>query len=264
MYLVGGTWNVADSNNSEDGKTFVSVWAQIKGMTVGGFHYLRNSFFGPLVLLKASGGIIYGAADVLSVSFSEPNGMNDKNSPIRLGMLFACVGVGCALGPLIADAWTDMKQPTSLQKACIVALALSGVGFFGVALFDPFWSICLFTLVRTAGASVNWIDSSLLLQKFTRDEMMGRVLAVDFGLALLTEAFSAYLAGYLQDQVGLTAHQVAFVAACVGATMALVWLSYYLAGGGAAAAPQEDRYVNAKPDSAKNETTPLLPPGVVM
>lgn len=94
MYLVGGTRNVAEQAD----KSLKSLWAQLKGMTGDVFDYLRGSFFGPLVLLKASGGIIYGGGDVLSVTFSEPNGMNDKNSPLLLGILFASVGVGCTIG----------------------------------------------------------------------------------------------------------------------------------------------------------------------
>ena len=226
-------------------------------MVVDGFHYLKGAFFGPLVLLKASGGIIYGASDVLNVSFSEPNGMGDIHSPARLGMLFACVGVGCTLGPLLADRYTDMKQPTSLQKACICALAASALGFLAIAIFDPFWSICLFTLVRSGGASVNWIDSSILLQKFATDEMMGRVLAVDFGLALLAEATSAYVAGVLQDQSHLGAHQVALVMSCIGFCLAGGWLWYHMEGNGAGAAAPEDEE-EKKQVGTNGETTRLV------
>lgn len=157
-----------------------------------------------------------------------------------------------------------MKQPRSLQRVCILSLAISGLGFFGVALFDPFWSICLFTLLRTAGASVNWIDSSLLLQKFTSDEMMGRVLSIDFCFALLTESFSAYLAGYLQDQIGFSAQEVALLMAWIGVGVALVWLVYDLAGKGAAAAPQKRTATKRDQDFEKSERTPLILPGPVV
>lgn len=89
--------------------------------------------------------------------------MNDKNSPMRLGILFAAMGLGCLMGPLIADQMTDMKQPTSLQKACIFGIALEALGFLGFWYLDQFYFIFFFTLVRTAGASINWIDSSILL-----------------------------------------------------------------------------------------------------
>jgi len=65
------------------------------------------------VLLKASGGIVHGAADVINVSCSKLHGMNGKNSPMLLGILFAAMGVGCAIGPLVADkftrGWTHLR-----------------------------------------------------------------------------------------------------------------------------------------------------------
>ena len=231
MWLVGGTWNTATDNESI---ASANIMDKIHSMAVDGGKYLRASWWGCLVFLKASGGIVYGAGDVLNVSFSEPNGINDKESPARLGMLFACMGLGYFSGPLIADRFTSMQHAASIQKACIIARACAATGCFGMGLFDPIWSICLWTWVRSAGAAINWIDSSLLLQKFSSDEMMGRVLSVDFSLALWGEASSAFIAGMLQDQVGMTASKVAFVMAAAGATLALVWSLYYICFGAAA------------------------------
>jgi len=41
--------------------------------------------------------------------------------------------------------------------------------------------------------------------------MLGRVMAIDYALATLSEAFSAMCAGVLQDEVGLSAEQVSFL-----------------------------------------------------
>ncbi|CAB9505976.1 Pfam:DUF894 [Seminavis robusta] len=250
MYLVGGTWNVAS-----DAEKHLTVLGQIKGMAVDGFNYLRTSFFGALVLLKASNCVSVGASDVLNVSFSEPNGMDDPYTSTRLGVLFACMGFGCFLFPLMADRLVDMKHPTSIQKMCIVSLAISALGFGGIAFFEPFWCICFFTLVRAGGASVNWILSSILLQKFSSDEMMGRVLSVDFALALLFEATSAYAAGFLQDQLHMGAHLVAFCMSCLGLVLSAIWLLYHLAGRGAGAAPKDESDNNSQ---GGNESTPLV------
>ena len=255
MYRVGGTWNVA-ANNELGHETILE---QIKGMAIDGCHYLNNAFFGGLVFLKASGAIIYGGSDVLNVSFSQPNGIDDPYNAARLGTLFACTGIGCLVGPLLADQLTDMKQTTSLQIACITSMAASSMGFACVAFFDPFWTICLFSVFRAAGASVNWIDSSILLQKFSTDEMMGRVLSVDFALALLTEAISAYVAGFLQDYFHMGAHEVALVMGCFGFLVAFFWLLYHLAGRGAAAAPKEiDAHSNVAVGETNQDETSLL------
>lgn len=271
MYRVGGKWNGATEGI---GTTDVrSIGAQIKQMSIDGAMYLRHSFFGPLVFLKASGMVAYGASEVLNVSFSEPYGISDNDSPMRLGMLFACMGIGCTLFPLIADAWTDMKEPISIQRASIGALFIETLGLFGVAFFHPFWSVCAFTLARAGGGCANWIDSLILLQKFSSDEMMGRVLAVDYALALLSEAIAAFATGYLEDNTNLLAHEVALVMAIVGTILTLIWLVYHINGGGAAspaatviaAQDREPSYaapliVNEKQTSSSlpNETSPLI------
>lgn len=228
MWLVGGTWNVATEAEPTSLKT---AWAQMLTMTVDGAAYLRASFFGTLVLVKASGALVYGASDVLNVSFSER--VKDNHSSERLGALFAIVGIGCLLGPLVADRLTTMSDPTSLQLACIVAMAIEALGALGMAAFNPFWCICLMTGFRAAGSSVLWVDSSLLLQKFSAPEMLGRVFSVDYSLANLTEAMAALLCGVLQDRAHLSAQYASLVFAGIGSLVVVAWSCYHFCGHGA-------------------------------
>lgn len=77
---------------------------------------------------------------------------------------------------------------------------------------------------------------------------------MDFGLALLAEATSAYLAGFLQDRIHLSVSEVSLVLALMGTVLSIVWLLYYLAGKGAAAAPSTGTLQCAN----SGETTPLV------
>ena len=56
--------------------------------------------------------------------------------------------------------------------------------------------------------------------------MLGRVLSVDYGLALASESLSAVLAGVLQDNYGLNANQVSAIFAIVGFMVFGIWLLY--------------------------------------
>ena len=56
--------------------------------------------------------------------------------------------------------------------------------------------------------------------------MLGRVLSIDYSLALASESLSALLAGVLQDSFGLTAMQVSTVFAIVGFFTFGLWLWY--------------------------------------
>ena len=56
--------------------------------------------------------------------------------------------------------------------------------------------------------------------------MLGRVLSIDYGLALASESLSAMLAGILQDSFSLTAMQVSAVFATIGFFSFGLWLRY--------------------------------------
>ena len=64
--------------------------------------------------------------------------------------------------------------------------------------------------------------------------MLGRVMAVDWAMATLSEALSAILAGVVQDAAGLSAQQVSLVVSGVGTVFFVLWLVYHGCGFGAA------------------------------
>lgn len=227
MYMVHGTWSAIDKSAEK----YESVWHQVRGMTVDGFSYLKESFFGPLILLKASVSIIYGASDVLNVAFSE---RGSTNSSTKLGLLFSLVGVGCIIGPLICDMFTSMDRLITLQQATILSMFAVTFGSLGMGLFHPFFYTCLFTMVRAGGSSAVWINSSILLQTFADPEKLGRVLSVDYALALLCESMGALASGLLMDKLNFEAEEVCLVMAVLGAILSICWTIYHLSGGVAA------------------------------
>ena len=240
MYNVNGNFQVAPDTK------YQSVWHQIKGMTVDGAKYLSSSFFGGLVFFKASAALVTGATNVLNVSLSEKDYhsgswlLNELDTEQKLGILFSITGIGCILGPLVADPLTNIEQPKALQLACIYGFVAVTVGCFGVGIFHPFWSVCLFTAVRSAGNGILWLDSQFLLQKFTAKEMLGRVSALDEALATLAEALSSLVCGVMQDQGHLTAERVSSAQAFLGFLFVIAWSMYHFSGRGAACRAGDD------------------------
>lgn len=164
MWQVCGTWKV-DSIFDENpkSKTKPSVWETLKTMIYDGLKYIKTSSFGLIVFMKASGAIIWGAFDVLNVAFSKLEG-NVHDSNERLGLLFACTGFGCAIGPLMVDYFTDVKKPESLQIACIASIGLMAFSAMGLGYSTSFYGISFFSVTRAMGSSILWIYSSLILQ----------------------------------------------------------------------------------------------------
>lgn len=241
MWQVGGTWNASKQVQDDENITISYLWQKSVSMTCDGISYLKSSFFGPLVFIKASGSIMYGAGDILNVAFSECNGMDKCDDSIRLGVLFSCVGIGCIIGPLISNRFTDMKNPKTLQISCIIAYGVMASGFVGLGYFPFFSARCFFTMIRSSGAAVMWTDSSILIQKFSSDDMLGRVSAVDYGFATLSEGTSAVLASMLHDRFGISAQGVSYFISIIGLSMVVIWSKFHLNEGGAASSTVNDK-----------------------
>ncbi|KAL7522845.1 hypothetical protein ACHAWX_007563 [Stephanocyclus meneghinianus] len=218
-----------------DIKPHILSLAGMTNMIVNGLSYLRSKQWGAFVFLKGCAALIYGAADVLNVAFSEMGSTSDstsrdanlEGSSERLGILFASVGVGCFLGPVLVESFTDMEKPSSLEGACLVSYLLMAIGCWGLAQINGFISICCYTAIRSAGSSVIWIHSSLLLQKFCENNMLGRVMAVDYALATLCEAISAMCGGLLQDKAGWSPESVSYTMSMVALSTLVLWARYF-------------------------------------
>jgi MFS family permease len=230
LRMIRGDYKASDSEKDQH---YESPWEQFKGMSRDGAQYLVSSYFGGIVLLKFTISLAYGACDVLNVAFSEMGDHSEDNNK-KLGILFALVGIGCLFGPLATEPFTDIERPTTVQLACVMGFFLSAIGYGGWSFEGaPFWSITTFALIRSAGSSIIWINSTLLLQKFSTEQMMGRVLAIDYALALLGEAAAAYLCGVLMDRADLSAYQVSFYLAILSLVLFLTWSWYHISGHGA-------------------------------
>lgn len=255
MFLVGGKWNV--SERSHENLTFCET---IKDMTISGFDYIMSTSFWPLVFIKMSSSFVYGGGDILNVSFSEEkDDSNTEEQSRKLGAILFVVGVGCFLGPLVADVFTNMNQLKSVLDACVAAFALQAVGFLCMGFFSPFSLTLTGSAMRAAGSSLSWVNSQILLQvklivlnmksifptlkqtfpyttysqqqALVRPDMLGRVLAVDYGLALLFEASSAVCVGWFLDEIGLTTMQVCIILGCVAVIFFFIWWLFSIYGG---------------------------------
>ena len=187
-------------------------------------------------------------------AMGESEQQEEEEDAFRLGLLFAGVGIGCLLGPLIAERYTNMQRPETLQFACITAIGVSAMaclGMGGMSWFVPnennsqetrngtlssfssplpwsvFGSLCVLTCLRAMGVSAVWINSSLLLQTYSSSALLGRVMSLDFALALMGESASAIVSGRLEDEYHWSPFQVCLGLGCVGLFLYAVWMTYY-------------------------------------
>lgn len=210
-----------EGSSDDEGEATIFWMKQIAIMTKDGFIYIKSQPWRSLIFIKLFACFIYGAGDVLNVSFAEHDG--SEGSSKRLGIIFASVGIGCLIGPLVADPFARMDNTTSLEMMCLASFLCMGIGWLGLSWYIDFALVCVFSAVRAAGSTIAWIYTTLLLQKFSDDDMLGRVMGIDLALAALGKASSAMLAGILQDNAGLSAEQVSLVMAVTAFVMTVLW-----------------------------------------
>jgi MFS family permease len=189
------------------------------------FLFLEEPLVGACTLLKGSAALTYGAVDVLNVSFSSRGSESDPSkTSLKLGLLFGSVGVGCILGSLITDALSDPSFPRRIVRVCLGGFSCIFVAMFWMAATpDLFVSLCFSTVIRSIGTAIVWINSTLLIQKFTPQNLLGRVSSFDSAVALFAEALSALGGGILMDQNGLSAKELSLILAGVALCFFLFW-----------------------------------------
>lgn len=144
----------------------------------------------------------------------------------KLGALFFCVGLGCMLGPLVFEPFTNMDNPITVLNACVLGFGLQAIGSIGVGYFQPFSFTLLSTIIRAMGSSITWIDSQVLIQMVVTSDMLGRVVAIDYGLALAAEAFSAVVAALLQDRYNVSPREVSMMMGGEAIFFLVLWFCY--------------------------------------
>lgn len=226
LYMIGGQWTTSSTALTVT-LTHLSAWKQIEDMTMNGLRYIKSSPFWPLIFIRTTTCLIYGGSDIINVSFAEEDpSLSEAEQSQRLGTLMFMVGFGCLVGPLISERFTNMSNPRTVLVSCIIGFAFEGIGCLGMFYFTPFRCTAFFTMIRAGGSCISWVDGQVLLQKFVKPEMLGRVIALDYGFALAAEGSSSMIAGLLQDDLGLSARQVSLIMGVLACVFFGMWLIY--------------------------------------
>ena len=208
MWMVGSEWK---TERSRAGETALDPTPTAKDTTntscvstmSGGLLYLRRPEGAqvlPLVFLKTAGCILWGSSDVLNVVFA-------GGDEVDLGCIFAAVGVGCLVGPQLAECAVRRGRPGPpdprlMVWACGVAVLIVSLSFLGMGLSSALPNIILFTFLRAIGSAILWVYSSVALQILCDGGVLGRVVAIEGACAFAAEGVSAYTAALMLNSMG--------------------------------------------------------------
>lgn len=205
---------------------------------IDGFRYLwARPYLLILSLIKATGSLVWGAVNVLEISFADhvfPLTMFPLAAALRLedggtaslGLIYLVSGLGTGLGPLFMRRALGSRPPRLILGSAI-GIVLVAIGIWGLAAAPSFGLFLLATFVRTVGSGTMWVFSAVLLQIVVPDRYRGRVFAFEFAMLTLTQSISTLLAGVLQDSPEWGLQPAAMLFSGLGAIFSVIWISFY-------------------------------------
>jgi predicted MFS family arabinose efflux permease len=115
------------------------------------------------------------------------------------GLLLGARGVGVLVGPFLIRrllGGIDRKVLTAIG----FTMALWGLSYLGTAAAPTLLVAAAAVLIGHAGAGSQWSFSSYGLQRFSAEEVRGRIFGLDFAAVTLTSTISQLLFGWLADR----------------------------------------------------------------
>lgn len=190
-----------------------------------------------IALVKAAGSLVYGAINVLEISYAEQvyplstTGLAkwlsiDSGGTATLGLIYVASGLGTGLGPLLMRRWLG-DTTRRLMVGISIGFLLMAVGISALGLVSTLPAYLVSTFVRTVGTGTTWVFSAALLQTLIPDKVRGRVFAFEFAALTLTQSLSILAAGYTQDAFGWPLNQIAFAFGYLGITVFILWMLFF-------------------------------------
>ena len=193
-----------------------------------GFNYLRlNPGILLLVVQKAFVMFCFATAyEVTSVPISQQVFVIGQGGGIGLGLIYATVGLGTGLGPILMRFYTGDREQ-ALRVAIMVSFIISAAGMFLAApMVATGYSFALFLVglfIRGFGGGTVWVFASQLALQNVAAHVRGRVFATEFALFSLAAAFAAGSAGWALEQPAVGYQGIVWVLPVLTLIPALLW-----------------------------------------
>ncbi len=201
---------------------------------VDGLRYLRqNADIFWITMLKTATGLgISGGFQVIQVLLSERVFVIGQGGGTSLGLMYAMVGVGTGVGPILARRFTgDRVRP--LRIAIAVAFLIGAAGLLMIVPLANFGWVLVGSLLRGIGAGVVWVFSTQLLLLLTPAQVRGRVFSSDFAGQTLASALSAGIGGWMLDHTSLGVSGTLLIMAGLTILFGALWAGWTAVRAGA-------------------------------
>jgi MFS family permease len=194
-----------------------------------GFSYLghnRNILW--IVMQKALVTLCFSAGyEVTAVPISQNVFVIGQGGGIGLGLIYATVGIGTGLGPIVMRAFTGDREG-ALRVGIMVSFAIAVAGMLLAApMVTTGYSFALFLtglFFRGFGGGTVWVFATQLALQNVADTVRGRVFSTEFALFSLTSAIAAGGAGWALEQPAIGYVGIAWTLPVLTTVPVLLWL----------------------------------------
>ena len=190
-----------------------------------GLRYLKREtgiFF--ITLHKAALGLLIagGAINIVMVRISEGIFVIGAGGATRLGILFAVVGLGTGIGPILSRRITGDRE-RAIRRILPPLYLLATLGLVVAAQITSFGTVLLGMFLRTFAVGAIWVFTTQLLYQLVPENYQGRVFAVEIAVFTLGAAISGAIGGWLLDTTSIGVGGLMWLMAAAGLIPAVLW-----------------------------------------
>lgn len=169
---------------------------------IDGLRYLRHhiDYFVITLHKPAYSLLVSGGFQVIQVRLAEQLFVIGEGGSTGLGLLYAAVGVGTGLGPIIVRRFTG-DRGQALRVALAFGYVVTAAGLAIMATLASFPVLLIGTFLRGFGNGIGWVFSTQLLLQLLPDRVRGRVFSTEFAMFTLMNATGAAAGGWTLDNV---------------------------------------------------------------
>lgn len=164
---------------------FRFILSQIFGFFYGILFLFTNPYLLSMTFVKGMQVSVWGPLDILLIIFS--NGKYKiKNSSVFLSLTRAAMGLASGISPILMERIFRPKSALAMRRVISFTWVLMSIGSIIVFLsiyFDRngLYFFIIGSAIYAYGAGQVWVYSTIILQKSTPTNYVGRVLAFDMG-----------------------------------------------------------------------------------
>jgi len=192
---------------------------------MNGLRYLkRETDILFITLHKAALGLLIagGAINIVMVRISEGIFVIGAGGATSLGILFAVVGLGTGVGPILSRRITGDRE-RSLRLILPPLYLLATFGLVVAAPIASFGTVLLGMFLRTFAVGGIWVFTTQLLYQRVPENYQGRVFAVEIAAFTLGSAISGAIGGWLLDATPIDISGLMWLMAAAGLIPAVLW-----------------------------------------